>query len=94
MQDGRPVVASEAIFKYINSDFSGVRWVVKTNEMSYSANSGFCRYNTCRMIPGIHFFLSVLTFKFKMAAQIDCRYFHIESQKKLHLLIQTEQKGK
>ena len=41
IQDGRPKMTSDAIFKYINSHFSRVRCVTYTYNVSFSTNSGF-----------------------------------------------------
>ena len=40
IRDGCPVVASDATFKYINSDFSQATWAIKTYKVSFSTNSG------------------------------------------------------
>ena len=67
-------MASEAIFKYINSDFSRARCVIKTYEVSLSNSFGFAE-----PIEGYSlYFGTVLTFKLKMAAQNGCRR-HIEN---------------
>ena len=81
-------MASEAISKYINSDFSRARCVAKTYEVSFSTNPGFTDLIEWYSL----YFGSVLTCKFKMVVQNGCRR-HIENQKKWRLLIQIGQKG-
>ena len=57
-------MASDAIFEYIDTDFSRARCATKTYEVPFSTYSGFADLIEWYLL----YFGSVLTFKFKMAA--------------------------
>ena len=67
-------MASNVIFKYIKSHFSRARCVTNTYEVLFSTNSGFADLIEWYSL----YFGSVLTFKFKIAAQNGYRR-HIEN---------------
>ena len=68
-------MASNAIFKYINSKFSRARCVTKTCEVSFLTNSSFAD-----LIKWYSLYFGLI-FKFKMAVQNGCQR-HIENLKK------------
>ena len=81
-------MATNVILKNMNSDISWIRWVVETNQASFPANSEIANLIEWYLLC----FRTVLTNKFKMAAQNDCQN-HCANRKKWYILNKIGQKG-
>ena len=71
--------------KNMNSDISWIRWVVETNQASFPANSDIANLIEWYLLC----FRTVLTNKFKMAAQNDCQK-HCANRKKWYIYFEQD----